>query len=214
VRVLLSPGATAAPGGRSAADALAGDEAHVVDLARSGVRNLKRRLSQAEIHSLRKALLGLGVGQETRRRDAEDTVVGYVCAGVALDGQESRGSEERSGGALQTGWVAAVTDHANLTWYSPLTGPNDDDLGPRFPVTAGLYDSGLVTERLSATEAIVAAVWDDSHLSPFEARMIAEGPSDGGPKFGATSAELASVAILAAHLGYRLAAAVTTARGL
>jgi purine-nucleoside phosphorylase len=98
--------------------------------------------------------------------------------------------------------VIAVSDHANLTWESPLTGPNDDRLGPRFPVTAGMYAPERVTLALAAEAGVVAGVWDERRLSPFEAGVVA------GGRFAAVSAELASVAVVAAHLGYRVAAAV------
>lgn len=192
-----------------------------------GVKNLRRRLSAAEVHSLRKALLGLGPGQDLAPRDPEDTVVGYVCVGRVASGRAPRAEASgRGGGGLdETGSapgiaVIAVADHVNLTWESPLTGPNDDRLGPRFPVAAGLYVPEVVTEAAAATGAgvattpaaaatppavktgIVAGVWDERGLSPFEAGVVA----DGG--FSAVSGELASVAVVAAHLGYRVAAAV------
>jgi hypothetical protein len=208
VRVLVSPNASVAPNGRAIAAGLAGDGSDVIDLAQFGVRNLSRRLSRAEIHALRKALLGLGLGQEPRPRDPDDGVVGYVCTGVSVSDQVAEESMQSAGDMSPVAGLVAVTDHANLTWYSPLTGPNDDSLGPRFPVTAGLYRVDAVTSVLPAAEAIVAAVWDDADLSPFEERVIREGPKSGGPRFAAASAELSSVAILAAHLGYGLAAAM------
>ena len=59
-------------------------------------------------------------------------VVGYVCVGRPAAAREGA----RAAGA---GAVIAVTDHANLTWRSPLTGPNDDSVGPRFPSMTGVY---------------------------------------------------------------------------
>jgi xanthosine phosphorylase len=41
------------------------------------------------------------------------------------------------------GRLVAVTDHINLTGMNPLTGPNDDAIGPRFPSLVGAYDADL-----------------------------------------------------------------------
>ena len=105
-----------------------------------------------------------------------------------------------------------MTDHVNLAWRSPLTGRNDDRLGPRFPVVAGMYEPELVSSRigsealLSAEQGVVAGVRDDRRLLAFESRMVRE------QALAAVSSELVPVALLAAHLGFRLAAAVVVAR--
>ncbi len=219
----MSPEAAALPGSRSVAKALAGaDGGRVVDLASAGVKNLRRRLSAAEVQSLRKALLGLGPGEDLSPREPGDTVVGYVCTGRPAaegaaetercggcsgcsggpSGHDSSGSSVGAGGPPPAFTVIAVRDHANLTWESPLTGPNDDRLGPRFPVTAGLYAPDRVALALAAEAGVVACVWNERRLSAFEAGVVA------GGRFAALSAELASVTVVAAHLGYRVAAAV------
>jgi purine-nucleoside phosphorylase len=45
---------------------------------------------------------------------------------------------------LRLGDVVAVEDHVNLMGASPLTGPNDDRLGPRFPDMSAPYDAALL----------------------------------------------------------------------
>ena len=104
--------------------------------------------------------------------------------------------------------VVAVRDHVNLTWRSPLTGPNDDSAGPRFPSMTGVYLPDLTSGRLSAREGmivrsgVVAGVFDPARLNAFETEAIeARG-------YAAVSAELVPVVIVAAHLGLRVAAAV------
>jgi len=42
------------------------------------------------------------------------------------------------GVSASAGWLAA-SDHVNLFGDSPLTGPNRDDLGPRFPSLRSVY---------------------------------------------------------------------------
>src|SRR5580693_2731395 len=50
-------------------------------------------------------------------------------------------------GGLEPSWSAGdlmvVTDHLNLTGTTPLLGPNDDALGPRFPDMTAAYDVEL-----------------------------------------------------------------------
>ena len=179
----------------SVARALAGQDGELVPLRELRQESFRRRLSGGEIYLLRRALLGFDPDLLAEKDEASATVVGYVCSGrAALDGGERK--------------VIAVTDHVNLTWQSPLTGNNDDRLGPRFPVVAGMYEPGLVLSRVSleavlpVEQGVVAGVRDDRGLLEFESRMVRE------QSLAAVSSELVPVALLAAHLGIRLAAAV------
>jgi hypothetical protein len=201
-RVDLEAGSLALAVARS----LAGAEGTVRSLREVGVRNLARRLSASEVALLRKAMMGVA-----------GNVVGYVCGGAgaarADDKREAAGRARRGrAGAEVPSTVIAVTDHANLTWRSPLTGANDDRVGPRFPSMTGIYDPGLVTERLKAAEGmivvmpgIIAGVRDDEQLNAFE-KAVAESLN-----VSAASSELVSVAIVAAHMGLRVAAVVVIA---
>ena len=42
------------------------------------------------------------------------------------------------------GRLMAITDHINLLGVNPLTGPNDDSVGPRFPSLRDAYDPALL----------------------------------------------------------------------
>jgi hypothetical protein len=192
MRVLVSPAAEFDKRGGRLASVLAGPEGSIVSLAEAGVRSLWRPQSQAEVHAIRRALLGLGPGEPMRPRPAADRPVAYVCVG--------RSVVSEAGPA-----VFVVTDHVNLTWWSPLRGQNDATCGPRFPVMAGLYRPEMVEERLPGDDrgaGIVAQVTRSDGISGHEAWAM--------QALGLTVAtvELAPVAILAAHLGYGLATVV------
>jgi purine-nucleoside phosphorylase len=42
------------------------------------------------------------------------------------------------------GDLMIITDHINFTGTNPLTGPNLEEFGPRFPDMSNVYDSGLI----------------------------------------------------------------------
>lgn len=54
---------------------------------------------------------------------------------------------------IAPGRLALVADHINITGYSPLIGPNDDAVGPRFPGMAEAYDPQLRATARRAGEA-------------------------------------------------------------
>ncbi len=163
---------------------LAGKGGAVLSLAALGLRNPYRPVTAAEVEALRGALRG------------ERGVVGYVCRGVPSPGREA--------GCI------AVADHVNLTWRSPLAGPNDEQVGPRFPGMAGVYAPeaalalGAAQDGMIVDPGVVAGVADDGALSEYEIEMVAR---LGWP---AVSSELVAPVIVAAHMGLRVAAVVVT----
>ena len=177
---------------------LCGPEGEKVSLRRAGVADLSRPLTRAEVALLRQALVGGGRASDADPTVGTDRLVGYVCGGVGLD----------SGPSGCGACVVAVTDHANLPWRSPLTGPNDDEVGPRFPSMTGIYEPGVVQERLGTlggiivTPGVVAGVGDDGRLDAYEAE------TSQACGHLAVSSELVPVAIVAAHMGLRVAAAM------
>jgi hypothetical protein len=188
MRVLAGPRLDLA-GDPCAADVcrrLAGEQGTVVPLTTLGLQNPYRPLSAAEVAAFRSELQG-------SVRDG-DAVVGYVCRGVPAPGG-------------QNGWIA-VTDHADLTWRSPLTGPNDDQAGPRFPGMHGVYapDRALALgsgqDGIVVVPGVVAGVSCDLAMSEYEIDMVTR------LGWAAASSELVAPVVLAAHMGLRVAGVV------
>lgn len=83
--------------------------------------------------------------------------------------------------ALGVGKIVAISDHVNLTGVSPLTGPNDERLGPRFVDMTDVYTpslralAGQVAESLfgqTLPEAVYAGLPGPSYETPAEVRML------------------------------------------
>ncbi len=87
-------------------------------------------------------------------------------------------------GGMRPDWRAGdlmlIADHLNLLGDSPLVGPNDDALGPRFPDLSAAYDPGLrlvaraVAAELGITvrEGVYAAVAGPNLETAAEYRML------------------------------------------
>ena len=79
-----------------------------------------------------------------------------------------------------TGDIVVMDDHINLMWKNPLIGPNDDDLGPRFPDMCSPYDQKLIEaalfvargENFSAHRGVYAAMTGPSYETRAEYRML------------------------------------------
>jgi purine-nucleoside phosphorylase len=87
-------------------------------------------------------------------------------------------------GGLEPSWSAGdlmiVTDHLNLMGTTPLLGPNDDALGPRFPDMSHAYDPGLRDAlasvardaKIELRQGIYAGLLGPSYETPAEVRML------------------------------------------
>jgi purine-nucleoside phosphorylase len=87
-------------------------------------------------------------------------------------------------GGLEPSWAAgdlmAVTDHLNLTGTSPLIGPNDDAIGPRFPDMTAAYDPALRAAleavaseaRIPLRQGVYAGLLGPTYETPAEVRMV------------------------------------------
>jgi len=79
------------------------------------------------------------------------------------------------------GTLMVMRDHINLTGRSPLTGPNADGMGPRFPdltdawsprLREGLQAAGLI-EGVPLAEGIYVGLTGPTYETPAEVRMLA-----------------------------------------
>jgi purine-nucleoside phosphorylase len=87
-------------------------------------------------------------------------------------------------GGLQAAWAPGdlmlVTDHLNLMGRNPLSGPNADALGPRFPDMTEAYDrelSELARQAARETgtvlrEGVYAGLLGPTYETPAEIRML------------------------------------------
>lgn len=107
---------------------------------------------------------------------------------------------------LAPGDLMALTDHINLTAATPLRGPNDDRIGPRFPDMSRPYDPALraVVEAEAAKlgiplrKGVYVGVTGPSYETAAEVRMLR---SAGGDAVGmSTVLEV----IAAVHAGFRV----------
>jgi xanthosine phosphorylase len=106
------------------------------------------------------------------------------------------------------GSLMAIGDHINMLAVNPLTGPNDDDVGPRFPSLRDAYDPELRallhaaadTLGVKLAEGVYLATAGPSFETPAEIRAFRT--------LGADAVGMSTVpeVILARHAGLRVAA--------
>jgi purine-nucleoside phosphorylase len=104
---------------------------------------------------------------------------------------------------LVEGSLMIIDDHLNLTGGSPLVGPNDDRLGPRFPDMSeaysrrlrGLADAVAVRLGIAVRHGVYAALPGPSFETPAEIRYLRA--------VGADAVGMSTVpeAIAARHMG-------------
>jgi xanthosine phosphorylase len=106
------------------------------------------------------------------------------------------------------GSLVCISDHINLLGFNPLTGPNEDAVGPRFPSLRDAYDPELRARLHAAAEALGTELHDGVYLA-------VAGPSFETPAeiraFRTLGADLVGMStvpevIAARHAGLRVAA--------
>jgi purine-nucleoside phosphorylase len=81
---------------------------------------------------------------------------------------------------LEQGGLVLISDHINLQGVNPLTGPNDDSLGPRFPDMSEAYSRAYrdAARQVAAelcvpiSEGVYAAMLGPSYETPAEIRYL------------------------------------------
>jgi xanthosine phosphorylase len=106
------------------------------------------------------------------------------------------------------GRLMAIADHINLTGANPLTGPNDEEIGPRFPNLRDAYDPQLraalhvaaARTGIDLAEGVYLAVAGPTFETPAEIRAFRS--------LGADAVGMSTVpeTIVARHAGLRVAA--------
>ncbi len=112
---------------------------------------------------------------------------------------------------FSAGELMLHSDYINFTGATPLRGPNDERLGPRFPVMFDAYDPELrglfrdvaLKERILLREGVYVAVAGPNFASRAELRMLRG--------FGADAIGMSTVpeVIALRHLGARVVAVST-----
>jgi len=82
--------------------------------------------------------------------------------------------------AFAPGMLVLISDHINLQGQNPLTGPNDDSLGPRFPDMSEAYSKRFreIARRageefgLTLPEGVYAGLAGPSYETPAEIRYL------------------------------------------
>ncbi len=111
------------------------------------------------------------------------TQVAFGVRALSLLGVETLIVTNAAGGInpkFGPGQLALISDHINLLGENPLTGPNDESLGPRFPDMSEAYSKKLrelaheagEEMELDLPEGVYAAVPGPSYETPAEIRYL------------------------------------------
>lgn len=82
--------------------------------------------------------------------------------------------------SFQPGDLMIITDHLNMTGANPLIGPNENDLGPRFPDMSHAYTPLLITSvekianslEINVQKGVYAGVTGPTYMSGAELIML------------------------------------------
>ena len=108
--------------------------------------------------------------------------------------------------SLERGGLVLISDHINLQGSNPLSGPNEETLGPRFPDMSDAYsrELRLRAKQVAAdlcihlSEGVYAAMLGPSYETPAEIRFLRTIGAD------VVGMSTAAEAIVANHMGMRV----------
>ena len=106
------------------------------------------------------------------------------------------------------GSLVAIADHINLTGFDPLTGPNDDAFGPRFPSLADAYDPVLRARLHQHADALGVQLHDGVYIATAGPTFETAAEIRAFRTLGADLVGMSTVpeVIVARHCGLRVAA--------
>lgn len=138
-------------------------ELHFGRLARKPVAVMKGRVHYYEGYSMRQVAFPVRV---LRELGVKTLVITSACGAMNP--------------LIRAGSIVITVDHVNLMGDSPLIGPNDEELGPRFPDMSEPYDRGLIAlaeevalaERIPVHKGVFVAVPGPSLETAAEYRFL------------------------------------------
>jgi len=106
------------------------------------------------------------------------------------------------------GSLMAIADHINMLGVSPLTGPNDDEIGPRFPSLRDAYDPELRGVLRQCAEGLGIKLPEGVYLATHGPSFETPAEIHAFRTLGADAVGMSTVpeVILARHCGLRVAA--------
>ena len=100
--------------------------------------------------------------------------VAFPARVLAVLGARALAVTNAAGGtnpSFAPGELMRITDHINLTGRNPLIGPNEDQLGPRFPDLSQAYDPRLAESRSYVRQSGYAGAIDAIVVRDEDAHM-------------------------------------------
>ncbi|NCB46116.1 purine-nucleoside phosphorylase [bacterium] len=107
--------------------------------------------------------------------------------------------------AFKVGSLMLMSDHINFMGTNPLIGPNDSDLGVRFPPIQGIYNKDLINEALKIGKEMGAPIETGVYIAVTGPSYETAAELRAFRKMGADAVGMSTVpeVIVAAHCGIK-----------